>query len=105
VEYRDERDLHIYTDGSSFDGPRRAGVGVRFVMVGEDGHEHAEDYPLPGYDGATNQQAEVAAVVDALKAIVVRRAVDAKPYRRIVKEVVPFAVEVGGGGRGVMVTR
>ena len=84
MEYRDERDLHIYTDGSSYAGPRRGGVGVRFVMTGEDGSEHFEDYPLPGYDGATNQQAELAAVVDALRAIVLRRVIDATPFRRIV---------------------
>ena len=52
MEYRDERDLHIYTDGSSYPGPRRGGVGVRFVMTGEDGNERFEDYPLPGYHGA-----------------------------------------------------
>ena len=84
MEYRDERDLHVYTDGSSYPGPRRAGVGIRFVMTGADGHEHVGDYPLPGYDGATNQQAELAAVVDALKAMVVRKAIDARPHRRIV---------------------
>ena len=53
-------------------------------MTGEDGHERFEDYPLPGYDRATNQQAELAAVVDALKALVLRRVIDVKPYRRIV---------------------
>lgn len=28
VEYRDERDLNIYTDGSSYQGPRRGGVAA-----------------------------------------------------------------------------
>jgi ribonuclease HI len=84
MEHRDDRDLHIYTDGSSFSGPRRAGVGIVFVMTGEDGQERSEKYPLPGYEGATNQQAEVAAVVDALKAVVVRRVYDMSRYRRIV---------------------
>src|SRR4051794_38686294 len=28
MEYRDERDLHIYTDGSSYSGPRRGGIGI-----------------------------------------------------------------------------
>jgi ribonuclease HI len=53
-------------------------------MTGEDGQERSEKYPLPGYEGATNQQAEVAAVVDALKAVVVRRVYDMSRYRRIV---------------------
>ena len=84
MEYRDERDLHIYTDGSSLSTPRRGGVGIVFVFAGEDGHERSVDYPLPGYDGATNQQAELAAAIDGLKAVVIRRAIDAEPLRRIV---------------------
>jgi ribonuclease HI len=84
MENRDERDFHIYTDGSSYPGPRRAGVGVRFVWTGENGDEDFEDYPLLGYDGATNQQAELAAVVEALKALVIRRMFDTKRFRRIV---------------------
>ena len=84
MEYRDDRDLHIYTDGSSYPGPRRGGVGVRFVMTDATGNEQFEDYLLPGYDGASNNQAELAAVVDALRAIVLRRFIDVQPYRRIV---------------------
>ncbi len=84
MEHRDERDLHIYTDGSSYPGPRRAGVGIVFVMTGEDGQERFEKYPLPGYEGATNQQAEVAAVVDALKAVWSGACMTWSRYRRIV---------------------
>jgi ribonuclease HI len=84
MEYRDDRDLHVYTDGSSYPGPRRGGVGIRFVMTDADGDEQVEDYPLPGYDNATNNQAELAAVVDALKAVVLRRIIDVTRYRRIV---------------------
>jgi ribonuclease HI len=84
MEYRDDRDLHVYTDGSSYPGPRRGGVGIRFVMTDAAGREQFEDYPLPGYDNASNNAAELAAVVDALKAVVVRRIIDLKRYRRIV---------------------
>jgi ribonuclease HI len=85
VEYRDERDLNIYTDGSSYQGPRRGGVGILFVTVDDDGEERADPYPLPGYMGATNQQMELYAAIDGLKALVTRRApVAAGPYRRIV---------------------
>lgn len=85
VEYRDERDLHIYTDGSSHSGPRRGGIGIRYVTVDEAGEEHVDDYPLPGYVGATNQQMEVRACIEALKALVTRRApVSAAQYRKIV---------------------
>lgn len=84
MDYLDERHLHIFTDGSSYSGPGRAGVGIRFVFVGDDGHEHSEDYPLAGYDGATSQQAELAAVVEGLRAVVTRRApADANRYERI----------------------
>jgi ribonuclease HI len=85
VEYRDERDLSIYTDGSSYQGPRRGGVGILYVTVDDDGEERANPYPLPGFIGATNQQMELCAAVEALKAVVTRRApVTASAYRRIV---------------------
>ena len=85
VEYRDERDLNIYTDGSSYSGPRRGGVGILFVTVDERGEEKVDEYPLPGYVGATNQQMELRACIDALLAIATRRApVDAADFRKIV---------------------
>jgi ribonuclease HI len=85
VEYRDERDLNIYTDGSSYQGPRRGGVGILYVTVGADGEERADPYPLPGFTGATNQQMELYAAIEALKALATHRApVSASPYRRIV---------------------
>lgn len=85
MEYRDERDLNIYTDGSSYSGPRRGGVGILYVVVDESGEERVEPYPRPGYVGATNQQTELRAAIDALTALVNRRApVTSAPYRRIV---------------------
>jgi ribonuclease HI len=85
MEVRDERDLNIYTDGSSYSGPRRGGVGVLYVTVDEYGEEVVEDYPLPGYEGATNQQMELRAAIEALLALVTRRApVSVVPWRRIV---------------------
>jgi|ERR1017187_496810 ribonuclease HI len=85
MEYLDERDLNVYTDGSAYPKPRHGGVGILFVTVDEDGHERVEDYPRPGYAGATNQQMELAACLEALKAIVTRRApVAAAQFRRIV---------------------
>jgi ribonuclease HI len=85
VEYRDERDLNIYTDGSSYQRPRRGGVGILYVTVDADGEERADPYPLPGFVGATNQHMELCAAIEALKALVTRRGpVTAGPYRRIV---------------------
>jgi ribonuclease HI len=85
MEYRDERDLHIYTDGSSYSGPRRGGVGILYVVVDASGSERVEPYPQAGYVGATNQQMELRAAIDALTALVNRRApVSAVSYRKIV---------------------
>jgi hypothetical protein len=56
VEQLDERNLNIYTDGSSFQGPRRGVVGIRFVTVNENGDEQIEDYSLPGFAGASTSR-------------------------------------------------
>ncbi len=85
VEYLDERDLNIYTDGSSYSGPRRGGIGILFVTVDAQGDEQVEAYPLPGYDGATNNQAELEACVQALLAVTKRHPfIDPAPFRQIV---------------------
>jgi ribonuclease HI len=85
MEYLDERDINIFTDGSSLTRPRRGGIGIRFISVGEVGEEHSEDFPLPGYEGATNQQMELAACIEALRAVVTGRApIQDRDYRRIV---------------------
>jgi ribonuclease HI len=85
AEIRDERDLNIYTDGSSYSGPRRGGIGILFVTVDGNGQEVVDEYPLPGYAGATNNQMELRAVIEAFSALVTRRApVRAGPWRRIV---------------------
>jgi ribonuclease HI len=81
----DDEALTIYTDGSSYSSPRRGGVGILYVTVDEDGHERVDEYPLPGYTAATNNQMELQACIDALKAIVTGRApVDASGYKKIV---------------------
>jgi ribonuclease HI len=85
VEYLDENDLNIYTDGSSYSSPRHGGIGILFVTVDDEGNERTDEYPLPGYDGATNNQAELEACIEALRAITKRRPfIDPAPFRRIV---------------------
>ncbi|MGA2455611.1 MAG: ribonuclease H [Solirubrobacteraceae bacterium] len=85
MEYLDENDLNIYTDGSSYASPRRGGIGILFVTVDDEGNERTDEYPLPGYDGATNNQAELEACIEALRAITKRRPfIDPAPFRRIV---------------------
>jgi ribonuclease HI len=59
--------LNIYTDGSSFSGPRMGGVGIRFITIDENGNEKLLDIEQPGYQGATNNQMELQACVQALK--------------------------------------
>jgi ribonuclease HI len=59
--------LTIYTDGSSYQGPRRGGVGILFVTVDDDGHERINEYALPGYAGVTNNQMELQACIEALR--------------------------------------
>ena len=62
-----ENALNIYTDGSSFSGPRRGGMGIRFITVEGLGNEVIRNFEIPGYKGATNNQMELYACVAALR--------------------------------------
>lgn len=60
--------LNIYTDGSSYSGPRAGGIGMRFIGVDKLGNEtFIKDMPSPGYEGATNNQMELLACITALE--------------------------------------
>jgi ribonuclease HI len=59
--------LNIYTDGSSYSGPRTGGIGIRFITIDDAGHEAVEDFPMPGYKNATNNSMELYACVVALQ--------------------------------------
>jgi ribonuclease HI len=59
--------LNIYTDGSAYSHPRMGGIGIRFIKVDDLGNETREDSELRGYQGATNIQMELQAVIMALK--------------------------------------
>lgn len=63
----DEHALSIFTDGSSYSGPRRGGLGYLLVWTGSDGHPLTEEYAPPGYQQATNNQMELMACVEALR--------------------------------------
>ena len=82
MEYLDERDLNVYIDGSSLPSPRRGGVGIVFISEGPDGHWLESPYELAGVAGATNNQMELQACIDALQAIVSGRAPVAADGRR-----------------------
>lgn len=81
----DDRALNIFTDDSSYSGPRRGGMGIRFVWVDEQGAEVIHDWSPPGHGGATNNEMELKACVDALGLLARRYApVDSEPFSKIV---------------------
>jgi len=62
-----ENALHIYTDGSSLPSPRRGGIGIRFLLIDSQGREQIFDSRHAGYKGATNNQMELQACIEALE--------------------------------------
>lgn len=59
--------LNIYTDGSCLPRPRRGGIGIRFLLLNEEGYPEPFDLKLPGYRASTNNQMELQACIEALK--------------------------------------
>lgn len=56
----------IYTDGSSAPGPRKGGIGIRFIFPDDE----IKDLKPYGYRGATNNMMELQAPILALKEVV-----------------------------------
>lgn len=76
--------LSIFTDGSSRQGPRRGGLAWRFVWTDEDGHEQTYEDETASWPGATNNEMELQAVIEALKLATGRRPiVESSRYERI----------------------
>jgi len=67
VDVLDELAINVFTDGSSYSHPRRGGVGIRIITVGSDGHEMVHEEQPRGFHGATNQQMELQACIEALR--------------------------------------
>lgn len=65
----DEGALSIFVDGSSLSGPRRGGIGIRFVYVNELGEETVWDSPQTGVERGTVGQMELLAVITALQEV------------------------------------
>ena len=64
----DEDALNIYTDGSSFSGPRAGGIGIVFVIVNSAGDEEViNEFDYPGYRQATNNEMELEACIKGLE--------------------------------------
>jgi len=85
LEYLEEEALNIYTDGSMLPGPRRGGTGIIFILLDSDGNEEAYEPPTSGYMGATNNQMELQACVEALRLATAQNPrFDSRRYRKIV---------------------
>ena len=85
MEYPEENALNIYTDGSMLPAPRRGGGGIYFIVVDAQGNEEDYEQPLPGYQGATQNQMELEAPIQALKMATGRHPpFDPSRYRKIV---------------------
>jgi ribonuclease HI len=81
----DEDALNIFTDGSSFSGPRRGGIAFRLVTVDEHGNEVHHDFQPPGFQAATNQQMELMACKQALRLIAGRHSpVSVENYKKVI---------------------
>ena len=84
MEYPVEEALNIYTDGSSLPKPRRGGLAALFLLIDEDGEEETYEPIMQGYSGATNNQMELEACVQALRAATSQNPhFDRARYRRI----------------------
>jgi ribonuclease HI len=60
-----ENAINIFTDGSSYSGPRKGGMGILFVIINDEGHEETFELVPQGHKGANNQQMELQACVEA----------------------------------------
>ncbi len=63
----DEQAINVFTDGSSLPAPRRGGTGICFVTVDANGYEVIDRVQPQGHLGATNQQMELLAPIQALR--------------------------------------
>ncbi len=85
MEYLRSDSINVYTDGSQKTKPRRGGFGV--VYVTDDGGEEwdVDNFVRTGYAGATNQQMELWAVIEALRELKRGQSLpfDVNKFRRI----------------------
>jgi hypothetical protein len=85
LEYPEEEALNVHTDGSVVPGPRRGGVGAIFILLDSDGEEEIYEPSTAGYMGATNNQMELQACVEALcLATAQNPRFDPRRYRNII---------------------
>jgi ribonuclease HI len=76
--------LSIFTDGSQLSNPRRGGCAFILVCTAEDGSHEVHERCVRGNKGATNQEMELKAAVEALKLVLGRHSpVDLRRFERI----------------------
>jgi len=81
----DEHAINVYTDGSSYSGPRRGGLGARIITVNDAGNEEVYDYQPLGVRNATNQQMELLACIEVLELLFSRGTpIDTSRYNKII---------------------
>jgi ribonuclease HI len=80
-----ENAINIFTDGSSYSGPRKGGMGILFVVINEEGHEESFEHVPQGYKGANNQQMELQACVEAFDHLLSKYSpVNLSHYRKVI---------------------
>lgn len=85
MDQLDDDALNIFTDGSSYTSPRVGGTGYLFVIVGGDGQPLVHEESPAGWKGATNNQMELQACIEALSIATGRRPpFDSSRYEKIV---------------------
>lgn len=77
--------INVFTDGSSYSGPRKGGMGVLFVVINEQGHEESYELVLLGHRGANSQQMELQACVEAFDYLLSKYChLNLRQYRKVV---------------------
>ena len=85
MEPHDDNALIIYTDGSCLAKPRRGGYAYRLVTIDQNGDEAVVDFGSPGSLGATNNQMELIACIEALKHVSSRHSpIPRSSYEKVV---------------------
>jgi len=80
-----ENAINIFTDGSSYSGPRKGGMGILFVVINEGGHEETFELVPQGHKGANNQQMELQACVEAFDYLLSKYSpISLNEYRKVI---------------------
>lgn len=85
MEYLRSDSINVYTDGSQKERPRRGGFGIVYVTDSGGDDFDVDNFARPGYEGASNQQMELWAVVQALRELGAKgwKPLDVEKFKRI----------------------